>query len=497
MIKRVLIANRSEIALRLQASCHAQGIETVAIFSPEDQHASFVYRATRAYPLTLSGAPAYFAQDEIIQIALKAGADAIHPGYGFLSENATFAQKVIDAGLTWVGPASRCIKLMGDKVQARDIMIEAGVPVVPGFVMRDMSAFGQARAKVQATELGYPVIIKDPKSGGGKAMRRVDHVDEFDFAWELVVAESKKLTQSDFLLVEKYIQQGRHIEVQVAGDGTDYIHLFERDCSIQRRHQKVIEETACNFIAPRVLEQMYRIACRAAQAVQYNNIGTIEFIVTQDEQFYFLEMNTRLQVEHAVTEMTTGVDLVALQLHIAQHKKLPYTQDAISRRGHAIQCRLYAEDPAQRFTPSTGTLRHLALPIGPFVRIDHDLEQGKAITPFFDPMIAKIVTLGATRAQSIAHMLVALAQCKIEGIKTNRDFLSNILLSPEFQSGQFHTQLVADPGFMSRMVTPADTPVSDMEIAGIAALLYKQLAVDVEHTAVSAVKRRWKDQQWR
>lgn len=497
-MKRVLIANRSEVALRIQATCHAQGLETVAIFSSEDRFASFVYLATHAYQLSFSGSAAYFAQDQIINLALSSGADALHPGYGFLSENAEFAQKVIDAGILWIGPNPAAMALMADKVRARETMLEAGVPVVPGFIVPELTEQAQAQAKARATAFGYPVIIKDPKSGGGKAMRRVDHEDEFDRAWDGVIAESKKLTGSTFLLIEKYLTHGRHIEVQVAGDGNQFIHLFERECSIQRRHQKIIEETPCNFVDKQTLEKMYAAAVGAAQAVNYNSIGTVEFMVTPDQNFYFLEMNTRLQVEHAVTEMTTGIDLVALQLHIAQHKQLPVQQQDIVQRGHALECRIYAEDPSQRFTPSTGVIRHLALPSGPFVRVDADLAQDREVTPFFDPMIAKFVTFGITREQSTARMLEALAQFKLDGIKTNRDFLRNILACPEFIEGNFHTQTLSGQDFMQRMLQSSQPTHDEQIIAGIAALLLEHEQKQGPSDSTQVVQQRlWRQQQWK
>lgn len=500
VLKKVLIANRSEIALRIQATCHALGYQTVAIFSQEDRHASFVYSATEAFCLSQLGHMAYLAQDEIIQIALKAGVQAIHPGYGFLSENNLFAQKVIDAGLIWIGPDASCIAAMADKITARDMMQQAGVPVVPGFVITDGDSI---KAKEQASHVGYPLIIKDPRGGGGKAMRRVMHEDEFDHALMSVLSEAKKLTGSTILLVEKYIQQGRHIEVQVAGDGKNFIHLFERECSIQRRHQKIIEETPCNFVSKEALEGMYQAALCAVRTVSYDNIGTVEFIVTPEGDFYFLEMNTRLQVEHAVTEMTTGVDLVALQIQLATKRNLPLSQNDITRSGHAIQCRVYAENPYEKFTPSSGTLQHLFLPANPFIRAEHDLAQGGAITPFFDPMIAKFVAYGSTRTESTARLVAFLDLAKIEGIKTNKSFLRSIMLSDEFVHGALHTQLIASKEFMNKMDSGDVQAAEDDLLAGIAVYLHEQQFQTKQPTSISSQmschepSRRWKDQQWR
>jgi len=490
MIRTILIANRSEIALRVQATCHAMGIKTVAIYSPEDMYASYVYNAHEAYKLSKSGFAGYLNQEEIISIALKSGADAIHPGYGFLSENSNFAQKVLDAGIIWVGPSPESIKLMGDKGTARDIMVRAGVPIVPGITidvdtskieerrtLRDAgllraSAFEEATdiitteveteaaiqeeikrekkewAQEQAGVIGYPVILKDPKSGGGKAMRRIDKPEDFESSWNLVCSEAAKYTGSKTLVLEKYITHGRHIEVQVIGDGKNFIHAYERECSIQRRHQKIIEEAPCLFLSTQTRDAMYKAAVCAAQSVNYNNIGTVEFIVTPDQNFYFLEMNTRLQVEHSVTEMTTGLDLVALQIEIAQTGKLNLKQEDISQHAHAIQCRIYAENPAQKFAPSTGIINNLVLPISPFMRIDHDLEEGTEITPFFDPMIAKITTWGADRTQAISNMRAALEHTNIQGISTNIGLLVNILESNELRTGAIHTQLLNDKNYL-------------------------------------------------
>lgn len=505
-LQKILIANRSEIALRIQATCHALDIQTVAIFSQEDRYASFVYNAHQAYALSGVGHVAYMAQDEIINLAIQSGAQAIHPGYGFLSENSVFAQKVIDAGLVWIGPQPKAIAAMGDKVMARTIMRQAGVPVVPGFDVVDCDISQFAAIKAQASALGYPLIIKDPRGGGGKAMRRVMHEDEFDQAFAAVVSEAKRFTGSEMLLVERYIQQGRHIEVQVAGDGQNFIHLFERECSIQRRHQKIIEETPCNFVDKDVLESMYQSALCAVRTVGYDNIGTVEFIVTPTQEFYFLEMNTRLQVEHAVTEMITGIDLVGLQITLADKKVLPFKQADITQSGHAIQCRVYAENAYENFSPSTGILQHVFLPRSPFIRAEHDLAKGIEITPFFDPMIAKFIAHGATRDESTAHLKAFLHQAKIEGITTNQDFLHAILSSQEFVQGQFHTQLIASQDFMEK-IKGAQTFVVDQDdiLAGLAVhmatMLSQQPRVQAhqEHSPSQhdASIRPWKNQQWR
>jgi acetyl/propionyl-CoA carboxylase alpha subunit len=358
--------------------------------------------------------------------------------------------------------------------------------------------------------LGYPLMIKDPHSGGGKAMRRVMTEADFSPAWDAVLAEGRRLTTSTTLLIERYIEQGRHVEVQVAGDGQSFIHLFERECSIQRRHQKIIEEAPCLFVNTPTLERMYQAALTAARAVGYNSIGTVEFMVTPEGDFHFLEMNTRLQVEHGVTEMTTGIDLVLLQLDIAQTGTLPLQQAAVTRRGHAIECRLYAEDPTQRFTPSTGVLRHLTLPTGPFLRVEHDLRQGQEVTQFFDPMIAKLVAFGADRQTSLNNMAAALATTRVEGIKTNRLFLLALLRDTALVTGAFHTQSLVDMAFMERLLDTAQPSLAvDAQLAllaGLAVALVEQEwqspsrsdGLSQTNLAQGASRRRWRDQlSWR
>lgn len=499
-IKKVLIANRSEVALRVQATCHMMGIQTVAIFSPEDATSSYVYTATEATALSGSGYSAYLNQEEVIACAQKTGADAIHPGYGFLSENASFAQKVIAAGLQWIGPSPSSMTCMADKIGARMLMEKSDVPVVPGFVIQDFSDQGVAQSQQQADALGYPLIIKDPRGGGGKGMQRVACAADFKSSVQAVARQAAKLTGSATLLVEKYIEQGRHIEVQVAGDGKQFVHLFERECSIQRRHQKIIEETPCNFVPTPLLEKMYAAALQAARAVSYNSIGTVEFMVTPDNNFYFLEMNTRLQVEHGVTELTTGVDLVAIQLHIAEHNALPLTQTDIKRQGHAMQCRIYAEDPSHNFIPSTGVLSYVAMPTLPFVRLEHDLEAGKEITPFFDPMIAKILAYGIDRNQAIERMMLVLQNSSFVGITTNKDFLLAIIKSSFFRTGQIHTQLLSDKTILQDLINQSSTKACSEEniLAGLAVFIAQlQEATPTLTSHKQNESRRWKDQQWR
>lgn len=500
MISKVLIANRSEVALRIQATCHARGIQTVAVYSKEDAQSAFVSRATQAFQLEKHGAQAYFDADTLIAIACRSGADAVHPGYGFLAENAQFAQKVINAGLVWIGPSPASMALMGDKIAARTLMDRVGVPTIPGVVL-DALTLTAEMAREHARGLGYPVMIKDPKSGGGKAMRRVLSDEAFCDAWQAVLAEARRLTGSTVMLIEKYISTAKHVEVQVAGDGTSWIHLFERDCSVQRRNQKIIEEAPCVSVSQSVLKDMHKVACIAAQAAQYTSIGTVEFIVTPDEQFYFLEMNTRLQVEHGVTELTTGIDLVGLQLDIAQNtpSALP-DQESITRHGYAIQCRLYAENPATRFTPSTGTITSVSFPSMPWVRVEHDLARGREITAFFDPMIAKILAWGASREQCIGRLQEALRLTTVIGIITNKSLLYDLLGTVEFRDGLFYTSLLGDKEYLDSVANGLQSSKeSGALLAGLAVALMTHAqtkTIRPSHIVQHAVpSRRWREQR--
>ncbi|KKQ11384.1 MAG: biotin carboxylase N-terminal domain-containing protein [Candidatus Babeliales bacterium] len=442
--EKILIANRGEIALRIQQTCKSLGIQTVAIYAPQDNSSPHVYQADQAYFINHDGYKAYLAQDEIIEIAKKSDCDAIHPGYGFLSENATFAQKVVDAGITWIGPNPQTIRLMGDKNQARIVAQEAGVPTVPGAKLENIGQISTNQTNFQnaldlAKQVGFPLILKDPLGGGGKGARRVNSEAEFENALNMTISESQKLTGTTTILLERYLENARHVEIQIAGDGQNFVHLFERDCSLQRRYQKIIEESPCLFVSKATLETMYNAAISLAKAVNYQNVGTIEFMVA-DQDFYFLEMNTRLQVEHSVTEMTTGVDLVALQLQIAQTGQLTIKQEDITQHGHAIECRIYSEDPENNFAPCAGKINYLEIPQMPFIRVDHALQSGCEVSPFFDPMQAKVTVFGQNRELATAYMQTALKNFHINGITTNTEFLLALLYTEEFGHGNFHTQ---------------------------------------------------------
>lgn len=492
-MKKVLIANRGEIARRIQATCQAIGIKTIAIYSKEDLFSSYVYHADEAYELSENG---YLDRAAIIEIAARHNASAIHPGYGFLSEDAAFAQMVIDAGITWIGPTPKNIALLADKSQAQHIMKQSGVNTIPGKTIDADDPNAPNTAKHFASLIGFPVLLKCAHGGGGKGMRLVKHLDEFEHAWNLVTSESKRLFNSNTIIVEKQIVNPRHIEVQIASHGGHHIHLFERECSLQRRHQKIIEESPCNFISQIAKQKLYNAALKAAKAVDYENVGTVEFLVDQNENFYFLEMNTRLQVEHSVTELTTGIDLVALQIKIAQNKNVLPAQQNVSQLGHAIECRIYAEDPSQNFMPSTGKIKNLILPNNPFLRIDHDLEEGMEITPHFDPMLLKFTTRGFSRNEAIAHMIASLKRTNIFGIKTNISFLTHMLTSNEFIEGNIHTQSLQNVKIEQKKDASDDNP-NYKEMEQTVQILNKKLSPAKKDRPATSQVSNWRKKSWK
>ena len=449
MIKSLLIANRGEIACRIIRTARSMGIRTVAVYSDADAKALHVREADAALHIGASAArESYLVGEKIIAAAKASGAEAIHPGYGFLSENAEFAQAVIDAGLIWVGPAPASITAMGLKDAAKKLMAEAGVPVTPGYMgaNQDSAFLGQ-----QAAEIGYPVLIKAVAGGGGKGMRKVDDAADFADALASCQREATASFGNAHVLIEKYIQRPRHIEVQVFGDTHgNIVHLFERDCSLQRRHQKVIEEAPAPGVTPHTRELICNAAVRAAKAVNYVGAGTIEFIADSSKGFidpdlvWFMEMNTRLQVEHPVTEEITGVDLVEWQLRVASGEPLPLRQDELRIDGHAIEARLYAEDPAKGFLPSVGRLEFFELDGS--VRIDTGVCQGSEVSPFYDPMIAKMIAHDLDREGAIQSLAWALNDSKIWPVKNNAAFLINALEHPDFASGNVDTGLLQRAG---------------------------------------------------
>ncbi len=430
MFSKILIANRGEIACRVIRTCRRLGIATVAVYSSADADAQHVRLADEAWPI---GGPqpseSYLRGDAILEVARKTGAQAIHPGYGFLSENADFAEAVESAGLVFIGPQASSMRRMGSKAGAKELMDAAGVPVVPGYTGEDQSPATLAR---EAARIGFPLMIKAAHGGGGKGMRIVHRLEDFPGQLESCQREARGAFGRDRVLLERYVQSPRHIEIQIFGDRHgQVIHLNERECSAQRRYQKVLEESPSPFLTPALRQAMGEAAVLAGRAIDYVNAGTVEFIVSPEGEFYFMEINTRLQVEHPVTEMTTGLDLVEWQLRIAAGEALPLAQDQVPQRGHAIEVRLYAEDPEAGFLPGSGRLETLRLPEpSPQVRIDSGVIEGDVVTIFYDPMIAKLIVHDADRPRALARLRQALAHCHVEGPKSNIAFLERLARHP-------------------------------------------------------------------
>ena len=442
MFKRVLIANRGEIAVRIIRACRELGIESVAVYSDADRAALHVREADRAYPVgPAPAAESYLNTPRILEAAERTGADAVHPGYGFFSERASFARAVENAGLTWIGPPPDAIERMGDKVAAREIMSAAGVPVVPG---SPGTLETEAEVRAIAKKIGFPIMVKAAAGGGGKGLRFVENEKNLASIVRTVASEAKSSFGDGRFYVEKYLNQPRHIEVQVLADQSgNTVHVFERECSIQRRHQKVVEESPSPFITPEMRRKMGEVAVRAAKAVNYVSAGTIEFLVDADRNFYFLEMNTRIQVEHPITELVTGVDLVRTQIEIAAGARLPFKQKDLGQRGWAIECRIYAEDPHAGFVPAPGKIETLRFPNGPGVRNDAGVYAGAEVPVFYDPMISKLAVWGADRDQAIDRMRRALGEFVISGeLKTNLDFHRWLISHPRFLKGDFDTNFI-------------------------------------------------------
>jgi 3-methylcrotonyl-CoA carboxylase alpha subunit len=470
MIRSLLIANRGEIACRIIRTARRLGVRTVAVFSDVDRHALHVREADEAVHIGPSQArESYLAGEKIIAAAKATGAEAIHPGYGFLSENAEFAEAVEAAGLVWVGPKAASIRAMGLKDAAKALMIAAGVPVTPGYHGEDQAL---ERLQVEADSIGYPVLIKAVAGGGGKGMRRVNASAEFQEMLASCKREASASFSDDRVLIEKYVERPRHIEVQVFGDGRgNVVHLFERDCSLQRRHQKVIEEAPAPGMDEATRAAVCEAAVKAAKAVDYRGAGTVEFIADASEglradRIWFMEMNTRLQVEHPVTEEITGQDLVEWQLRVASGEPLPLRQDELSIRGWAMEARLYAEDPAHEFLPSTGRLDHFQLGRG--VRIDTGVEEGDRISPYYDPMIAKLIACGATRDEAIDRLVDALEQVEIWPVRTNAGFLARAADDPDFRSADVDTAFI--PSRIDRLVPDPAPPEGVWNLAATALL---------------------------
>jgi 3-methylcrotonyl-CoA carboxylase alpha subunit len=463
---KLLIANRGEIAVRIIRAAHELGLRTVAVYSEADREAPHTHLADEAY---LLGPPepahSYLDSARLLEIAQRSGADAVHPGYGFLAENAAFAEDCGRTGLTYVGPSAEAIRQMGSKILSKEIAAHAGVPVVPSYHAPDAATLAQQGPEA-AARLGYPILVKASAGGGGKGMRIVEQPADLLPALEAGAREAQQAFGDATLMLEKYIPHPHHIEVQILGDHFgNRVHLFERECSIQRRHQKIVEETPAPAVDATLRQHLTEAALRLAAAVDYTNAGTVEFLVGPEGDFYFLEMNTRLQVEHPITECVTGIDIVHQQLHIARGEPLAFTQAQLSQRGHAIECRLYAEDPAHGFLPATGRIRVLREPHGPGRRIDSGIALAQEVTPYYDPILAKLISYGTTRQEALLRMQALLRDYTILGVTTNRQFLLDVMTSAAFAAG------ATDTAFLERYFAdwrPVDT-VSD-EILGLAAL---------------------------
>jgi acetyl-CoA carboxylase biotin carboxylase subunit len=488
MFKKILIANRGEIAVRVIRTCRDMGIAPVAVYSEVDRGALHVRLCDEAFPIgPAASSESYLSIEKIIDAARRSKTDAIHPGYGFLSENAAFAQACEDAGLTFIGPSPKSIALMGSKVASRRAVARFGVPMIPG-TMDPLTDENEAR-RVAAT-LGYPVMLKASGGGGGKGLRLVQSEKEIGDALSVTRAEAKAAFGDDSVYLEKYLQRPRHIEIQVLADQQgNAVFLGERECTIQRRHQKVIEECPSPIMDEELRWRMGEAALKVVHAAEYYNAGTVEFLVDQERGFYFLEMNTRLQVEHPVTEMVTGVDLVKQQIQVAAGMPLELRQEDIQLKGSAVECRIYAEDPDNNFFPSPGTINVLRTPSGPGIRDDSGVYAGWTVPLDYDPLISKLVAWGATRDEAIQRMLRALHEYRVEGIQTNLGFFRELLNDKKFRKGDFDTSFLET--WPQRVKTPTALPEFERDLAAIAAALQ-----DAEETPAteltSAPSSSWK-----
>jgi acetyl-CoA carboxylase biotin carboxylase subunit len=440
-MKKILVANRGEIALRIMRTIRRMGIRTVAVYSEADRNSPHVRFADEAVCI---GPPAssqsYLDSDKILELCRRLGVDGIHPGYGFLSENAEFARKVQEAGITFIGPSPDAMRIMGSKLAAKEAVRKYDVPMVPGI---EKAVTDLELAKKVAGEIGYPVLIKASAGGGGKGMRVVRDPEEMQEQMERAISEATSSFGDGSVFIEKYVSSPRHIEVQIIADGHgNIVHAFERECSVQRRHQKVVEETPSAVVSPELRKRIGEAAVKVARSCNYSSLGTVEFLVDDKLNFYFLEMNTRLQVEHPVTEMVTGLDLVEIQIRIAMGEELPFKQEDLSLNGHSIELRVYAEDPFNQFMPSIGTLTRYEPPTGEGVRVDDGYEQGMSIPIYYDPMIAKLAVHGSTRAEAIQKMLQAIREYRIEGVQTTLPFGTFVMEHEAFVSGRFDTHFV-------------------------------------------------------
>jgi propionyl-CoA carboxylase alpha chain len=490
-INKILVANRGEIALRVMRSAREMGIDTVAVYSEADREALHVRYADEA---VFIGPPpsseSYLRIDKIIQAAKETGAQAIHPGYGFLSENEDFAKAIEEAGLIFIGPSAKSIEVMGSKLAAKAAVAKFNVPLVPG---TSEPIDDVKEAKKIANDIGYPILIKASAGGGGKGMRIVENEKEFQEQMERAVSEATSAFGDGSVFIEKYVTQPRHIEFQIFGDQHgNVVHLFERECSIQRRHQKVVEEAPSSVLTPDIRKKMGEAAINVAKSCGYYGAGTVEFILDEKLNFYFLEMNTRLQVEHPVTEMVTGIDLVKLQVKVAQGEKLPFKQEDLKLHGHAIEVRVYAEDPANNFLPDIGTLQTYKRPQGNGIRVDDGFEQGMSIPFYYDPMIAKLVCHAETREGAIEKTIRAIAEYEITGLETTLGFCNFVMNHEAFRSGNFDTRFVEK--YFKPEVLSTSQNVDEEKLAAVLSnyLLQEKTSTTVTAEQVSTNARKWK-----
>jgi len=477
-MKKILVANRGEIALRVMRSAREMGIKTVAVFSEADRNAPYVRYADEA--VCIGAAPSnqsYLLGDKILDVCKKLNVDGIHPGYGFLSENADFARAVSAAGITFIGPSPEAMEMMGDKLSAKAAVKAYKIPMIPG---TDEAIEDIQLAKETADEIGYPILIKASAGGGGKGMRVVEKPEMFEEQMKLAVSEAVSAFGNGTVFIERYVSSPRHVEIQVMSDAHNNItYLFERECSIQRRHQKVIEEAPSAVLTPELRREMGECACDVVRACQYVGAGTVEFLLDADKNFYFLEMNTRLQVEHPVTELITGIDLVKEQIRVARGEKLSFTQSELKINGHAIEIRVYAEDPNNNFLPDIGTLNTYRPPQGVGVRVDDGFEEGMKIPIYYDPMLAKMITYGKTRNEAIARMVRAIDDYQVSGIETTLQFCKFVMQHEAFVSGNYNTH------FVKKYFTGKQTDYQEDD-EKIAAIVAAQL---IQKTASKAVQK--------
>ncbi|MBS1526449.1 MAG: acetyl-CoA carboxylase biotin carboxylase subunit [Bacteroidetes bacterium] len=476
-MQKILVANRGEIALRIMRSAREMGIKTVAVYSDADRDALHVRYADEAVHIgPAPSSQSYLAGEKIIEACKKTGAGGIHPGYGFLSENPAFAKMVRDAGLILIGPSPEAMEVMGNKLAAKAAAMKYNIPMVPG---TEEAITDVSDAKKRAVEVGFPILIKAAAGGGGKGMRIVEKVDDFEEQMHLAVSEATSAFGDGSVFIERYVSSPRHIEIQVLGDTHgNIVHLFERECSVQRRHQKVIEEAPSSVLTPQIRRQMGRCAVDVARSVNYTGAGTVEFIMDDHLNFYFLEMNTRLQVEHPVTELITGIDLVKEQIKIARGEPISFKQEDLEINGHAVELRVYAEDPANNFLPDIGTLQTYVTPKGPGIRVDDGFEQGMEIPIYYDPMIAKLVAYGKDRPEAIARMIRAISEYQVTGITTTLGFGKFVMQHEAFVSGKFDTH------FVQKYFTPGALNETYEDEERIAVLLMEKL-LSVRHAALN------------